>query len=92
MLVSHLSPLDTTYQVLSQGTAQAFVNHGSSPADAAQQAQAVVYGMVQQHAAMLAFIDDFWVFGLLCLAIIPLALAMKSVQVHKGNRSVRQVG
>jgi DHA2 family multidrug resistance protein len=80
MLVSHVSPLDTTYQALAQGTAQAFVNHGSSPADAAQQAQAMVYGMVQQHAAMLAFIDDFWVFGLICLAIIPLALAMKSVR------------
>jgi DHA2 family multidrug resistance protein len=80
MLVSHITPLDEGYQAASQGLTQAFVAHGSSAADAAQQAQAAVYGMVQQHAAMLAFIDAFHVFGWLCIAIVPMALAMRSVR------------
>src|SRR5581483_11646865 len=80
MLVSHMTPLDDSYQASLHGMTQVFVAHGSSAADAAQQAQASLYGSVQQHSAMLAFIDDFHVFGWLCLAIIPLALAMKSVR------------
>ena len=81
ILVSHVTSLDSPYLALSQGMSQAYVAHGSSAADAAVQSQATVYQMVQQHATMLAFVDDFWVFGVLCLAVIPLALGMKAI--HK---------
>ncbi len=76
-LVSHLTPLDSAYQSAAAGLTQTLAAQGASVADAAQQSQAMLYGMVQQHAAMLAFIDDFWFMSLVCLAMIPLALTLR---------------
>jgi len=44
---------------------------GSSMATAAQQAQAMLYGELQRQASMLAFIDVYWIFGMVCLGMIP---------------------
>jgi hypothetical protein len=48
-----------------------------------QQAYGVSYGLVQRHAAMLAFVDDFWLMGILFLTLIPLMFLMKKTVPHK---------
>lgn len=83
-LVSHLTPADSNYQSVLQSTASAIAAHGASAADAAAQAQGVVYGMVQKQAAMLGVADTFWVLSLVFLAIIPLVLFLKSAPRHEG--------
>ena len=37
----------------------------------------MAYGLLQRHAAMLAFVDDFWLMGLTFLSLIPLMFLMK---------------
>ncbi len=41
------------------------------------QALGVLYGMVQRQANMLAFIDAFWVVGVVALMAIPFVLLIK---------------
>ena len=60
------------------GTKAMFVGHGYSPADAAHRAYAMVDGMVQQHAAMLAFNDAFWILGMMFLLITPAVFLMRA--------------
>ena len=82
-LVSHLTPLDPNYQTSLQGLTQALTSRGADAAQAASQAQGMLYGMVQQQAMMKAFVDVFWMLALVFLAMIPLVFLMKRVQPHK---------
>jgi hypothetical protein len=38
---------------------------------------AVLYGMMQQQAALLSFVEAFRIMGILFLAIVPLVLLMR---------------
>ena len=58
---------------------------GSDPAQAASQAQGLLYGMLQRQATMLAFVDDFWLMGIAVLAMIPLMFLMKKTKPQKGG-------
>jgi DHA2 family multidrug resistance protein len=51
-------------------------------------AKALIYGLVQQQAAMLSYIDVFWVFGWMFLLMIPLVFLMKKTAPHKGPAAV----
>jgi DHA2 family multidrug resistance protein len=83
-LVSHLTQVDSGYTDVLRGAASAIAAQGASAADAASQAQAVIYGMAQKHATMLAIDDNFWILAILCLALIPAAFLMKRNTPHKG--------
>ncbi len=39
----------------------------------------------QQQAASLAYFDDFWLFAVLALALVPLVLLMKRSVAEKGE-------
>ena len=65
-------------------TAHMLATQGSSAAQAMAQAQGMLYGMLQRQAAMLAFVDSFWVLGVIFLAVIPLMFFIKKVGPHKG--------
>lgn len=52
--------------------------HGFSQADAASAAYANVYARLQAQAALLSFMDCFYVLGLITLCAAPLALLTKS--------------
>jgi DHA2 family multidrug resistance protein len=84
VLVSHLTPLDGSYSDALRSTAAAIAERGASAADAAGQARGVLYHMVQQNAAMLAMNDTFWILALVFLAMIPLALLLKSTPPRRG--------
>ena len=83
-MVSHLTPFDPNYQQALSGAAQMLTAHGSSASQAAAQAQGLLYGMVQQQSMMKAFIDNFWMLGVIFLAVIPLMFFVKRVAPHKG--------
>jgi DHA2 family multidrug resistance protein len=76
-LVSHVTPLDPGYAETLQGTAASLMAKGASAADAAGQAQGVLYGMVQRQASMMAVTDTFFVLSLVFLAMIPIVLLLK---------------
>jgi MFS transporter, DHA2 family, multidrug resistance protein len=56
---------------------QVYLGAHASATDALHQAQAQVYAMVQTQAAVLSYIDAFWVMGALLLAITPLVLLLR---------------
>ena len=57
-----------------QGALQAA---GSSPTQAAQQAQALLYGELLRQSSMVAYVDVFRLLAWLCVALIPLMFFMK---------------
>ncbi len=77
VLISHLTPLDGNYLNTLQSAASAIAAQGASLADAAGQAQGVLYGMAQRNAAMLAAADTFWTLAVVFLCLIPLIILLK---------------
>jgi len=83
-LVGNLHPNSLAYQgFLNRGT-QLMVSHGSSPTDAAHQAQGLAYGTLLRQANMMAFADTFWIMGVLCIVLLPLLFLMRKTHAHKG--------
>ncbi|HXP88128.1 MAG TPA: DHA2 family efflux MFS transporter permease subunit [Bryobacteraceae bacterium] len=83
-LVSHLTQMDGSLTDSLRSTASAIVAQGASRADAAGQAQGVLYGMVQRNAAMLAVNDTFWILALIFLGMIPAVLLLKKTTPRAG--------
>jgi DHA2 family multidrug resistance protein len=84
VLVSHMTPLDSAYQAMLSGAKQMLVGQGSDPVQAAHQAQGLAYGLLMRHAAMLAFLDDFWLMAVATLGVVPFMFLMKKVRPHRG--------
>ncbi len=58
------------------GLQAAFQLRGFSPFDAHRRALAAIYGMLQQHAAMLAFVEAFWVMAVMFALLLPFILLL----------------
>jgi DHA2 family multidrug resistance protein len=84
VLVSHLTQMDGSLTDTLRSTASSITAQGASAADAAGQAQGVLYGMVQRNAAMLAVNDTFWVLALIFLCMIPVVFMLKNTGVKPG--------
>ena len=68
---------------LLQGLKAGFIAHGIDAVTASRKALAALYGMVQQHAMMLAFVEAFWLMGvvfLVMLVFLPLLQYSKPVR------------
>jgi MFS transporter, DHA2 family, multidrug resistance protein len=59
------------------GLARNFVASGSSLGEAADRAKAVLYGMLQKQASMLAFVDCYWILGVIFLSLAPFVFVMR---------------
>jgi len=82
-LVGDMNPLAAAYQRMVRGATGYFLSRGSDPVQAATQARGLAYGLLQRHAAMLAFTDDFRILGILFLFVIPLLFFMKKARPHR---------
>jgi DHA2 family multidrug resistance protein len=60
-----------------RGAAQAARAHGASAADATQQAYALLQATMQRQAAMLGYIDCFWLLGVAIMVMVPMAFLVK---------------
>ncbi len=74
---SHVNNGNPALQSMIRGAEQAMRAHGASAADAAQQSYALIQGTIQRQAAMLAYIDCFWLLGVAILIMIPMAFLVK---------------
>jgi di/tricarboxylate transporter len=48
-----------------------FYAHGADAVTASRKSLAALYGLVQEHASMLAFVEAFWLMGVVFLLMIP---------------------
>jgi DHA2 family multidrug resistance protein len=83
-LVEQVVPSNPHYQDALRRAAEYFAAHGSSQADAKSRAFAWIAEQVQTQAALLAYIDVYWVLMVISLALIPLALSLRSVKLGGG--------
>jgi DHA2 family multidrug resistance protein len=79
-LISHITPFDVRAQMALHGMQSWFQTHGSNSVDAGRKALGAIYGMVQQQAAMLSFVEAFWVMGVVFLSMAPLLLLLRNVR------------
>jgi DHA2 family multidrug resistance protein len=82
-LAGNITALNPFYAGRLQHLQAALLAAGSSPTQAAQQAQAMLYSEMLRQSAMLAFVDVFRVLAWICVGLIPLMLLMKPVK-HGG--------
>jgi DHA2 family multidrug resistance protein len=79
MMVAHMTPYDHAYN-----HQLALAQHALTPASgsflAHQQALGLVYNSLVQQARLWAFVEDFRVFGFMCLACLPLVFLFRRVQ------------
>jgi DHA2 family multidrug resistance protein len=84
VLVGHLTPYDAAYRDTFGKTAVALQASGSSPTDAAAQAQGMIYAGLLKQSSMLAFADAFWIMGILFLVIVPLMFLIRKTPPVRG--------
>ncbi|HVN80101.1 MAG TPA: DHA2 family efflux MFS transporter permease subunit [Terriglobia bacterium] len=76
-LASHVTPYSPETRTISEGIRGALMAQGSSLTTAARQSYAMLFGMVEQQAAILAFLDVFRLLGAIFLLLVPLVLLMQ---------------
>ena len=88
-LIEQVIPSSTQYQDALQQITNFFTAHGSSLAQAHDQAIQWIGQQVQSQASFLGYMDAFWVLMLISLAAVPLALTLRKVKlggaVHVGH-------
>ena len=88
-LVEQVTPSSATYQDTLQQITNYFTNHGSSLAQAHDQAIQWIGQQVQAQASYLGYMDASWVLMLISLAAVPLALMLRTIKlggpVHVGH-------
>ena len=90
--VSHVSAYDPRMRNMLRGLQSWFQIHGFNSVDAEQKSLAAVYGMVQQQAAMLSFVEAFWVMGVIFLCMLPLLFMLRNARsLHPHTRKAPSV-
>ncbi len=79
-LAGHMTPLNPVYAGRLHNMQGALLAGGSSPTQAAQQAQAILYGEMLRQSAMLAFVDVFRILAWICVGLVPLMFLMRPVK------------
>jgi DHA2 family multidrug resistance protein len=70
-LVENLSAANPQFRSALQGMTSTFSGGGAGPGTALQQAYAMIQANVIRQATMLAYIDNFWLLGVVILCLIP---------------------
>jgi len=83
-LIEQVTPSSTQYQDTLQQVTNFFTGHGSSLAQAHDQAIQWIGQQVQSQASYLAYMDAFWVLMLISLMAVPLALTLRKVKLGGG--------
>jgi DHA2 family multidrug resistance protein len=76
-LVSHATPGSPIYESMLNGMTAALQNAGMDQVEARHQSFGRLYGMVQQQAATLAYVDVIAALALVVLALTPLVLILR---------------
>jgi DHA2 family multidrug resistance protein len=79
LMAGHLTPTDPAY-VQRLAAAKNLLGSHADPVTAARQAYSAMYSLLDQQAHLWAFVDNFFLFGVLALGGIPLIFLFKRVQ------------
>ena len=76
-LGAHVNPYNLSARMTLSGLTTMLASRAMDPARAARGAYDATFGLVARQAAMLSFVDAFWLLGITFLVIIPLVYIMK---------------
>ncbi len=76
-LTDNFSPLNPDFQQRLQGVQQYVMGSGTDAVTSQQHAVGLLNGLLQRNALMNAFVEDFWMLGVLMLALLPLLFLMR---------------
>jgi DHA2 family multidrug resistance protein len=76
-LVAHVTPLDPIANARIDHLRTLFEQMGHDPLEALRMAEAMVYRTLQDHASMLAYLDDFRLLALIFVALIPFVFLLR---------------
>ncbi|MBV8050362.1 MAG: DHA2 family efflux MFS transporter permease subunit [Acidobacteriaceae bacterium] len=76
-LISKIGATDLTTRKMLHGMQTWFHVRGFDNYTASRKALGAIYGMVQAHASMLAFVEAFWVMGIIFLLMLPFILLLR---------------
>ncbi|HEX6908485.1 MAG TPA: DHA2 family efflux MFS transporter permease subunit, partial [Terriglobales bacterium] len=79
-LAANISAYDRETRQALRGLETWFQSRGADAHTATHQAYGAIYAYVQQHAAMLSFVDAFWVMAVMFLAMIPFIFIMRGIR------------
>ena len=80
ILVAHATPFYQRYQETLGVLSRYFATYGFTAPDAALHAKAQLARILQQQAALLGFLDCFWVLGCACLIGAPLVFFTRKIK------------
>ncbi|HKT46587.1 MAG TPA: DHA2 family efflux MFS transporter permease subunit [Candidatus Acidoferrales bacterium] len=87
-LMDHVNPYSLAFQKVFHAMTVSFTTGGSGGPGAISQAYRMIYGTVQRQAAMMAFIDDFKMLGVVFLAVIPVLVLMRKPKLGADSAPV----
>ncbi len=77
VLAGHVTPWNSQYDATIQALQKPFLAGSANAADALHQAQAQLYAIVQRQAAMLSYIDAFWLLAIVVAVMVPLVFLLR---------------
>jgi len=83
-LVERVNPGNLKALGMMHGMAGWFHGKGAGNTLASRRALGAIYGMVQQHAAMLSFVEAFWIMAIIFVAMIPFAFLLRAPRRGRG--------
>ena len=84
LIIGHLSPYRPEFQQYFQSLS-GMLGQYSDPVSAQRQAYALLYGMVQQQANLLAYVDTFRLLAFLCLLCVPIVFLLRKAKASGGS-------
>jgi DHA2 family multidrug resistance protein len=87
LMVGHLTPFDPVY-VESLAAATKALTPQSGPVLAQMQAHGLIYNTLLSQSSLWAFVENFRLFGWLCLLCLPLVFIFKRVKRGAGDAAV----
>ena len=80
-LTEKANELSAAYHNTLNGIQAKLIAAGSTTANASAQAHGFIYGTIERQAAMLSFLDDFKMLGIVFLAVVPVLLLLRKPRV-----------
>jgi MFS transporter, DHA2 family, multidrug resistance protein len=84
ILAGHLTNADDAFRTMLSAARGLLFTRGADPVQAGEQAQTLMYAMLQRQSAMMAFADAFWLLGVVYLCLVPLMFLMKKTKPTAG--------
>ena len=85
ILVGNVTQQSPTFLDTVNGLTNQLAQSGFSPDDAQMRAHARLYESAQNQAAVLAYIDTFWILGVVAAIMFALSFVLKKNQPGKGG-------